>query len=84
MEETKKQEMTVDQIKAAANEQISVLYQKLQEANMANVFKRLDYLFKIVEGDFNEELKEKSRVEIDHIVFGYPEESKDTESKDGE
>ena len=73
MEETN---MTVEQVKAAANEQISILYQKLQEANLANTFKRLDYLFKIVEGNFNEELKAKARVEISHIVFGYPQEDK--------
>lgn len=76
MEETK---MTVEQVKAAANEQISVLYQKLQEANLANTFKRLDYLFKIVEGGFSEELKAKAKVEIDHIVFGYPQEDKKEE-----
>ncbi|QOR59327.1 hypothetical protein [uncultured phage cr116_1] len=76
MEETK---MTVEQVKAAANEQISILYQKLQEANLANTFKRLDYLFKIVEGNFDEELKTKARVEIDHIVFGYPQEDKKEE-----
>ena len=74
MEETK---MTVEQVKAAANEQISILYQKVQEANLANAFKRLDYLFKIVEGNFNEELKAKARVEISHIVFGYPQEDKE-------
>ena len=71
MEETK---MTVEQVKAAANEQISILYKKLQEANLANTFKRLDYLFKIVEGNFSEEIKDKARTEIDHIVFGYPQE----------
>ena len=76
MEETK---MTVEQVKAAANEQISILYQTLQEANLANTFKRLDYLFKIVEGNFNEELKAKARVEISHIVFGYPQEDKKEE-----
>ena len=74
MEETK---MTVEQVKAAANEQISILYQKLQEAKLANNFKRLDYLFKTVEGNFNEELKAKARVEISHIVFGYPQEDKE-------
>ena len=73
MEETK---MTVEQVKAAANEQISILYQKLQEANLANTFKRLDYLFKIVEGNFDKELQDKAKVEIDHIVFGYPQEDK--------
>ena len=76
MEETK---MTVEQVKAAANEQISILYQKLQEANLDNTFKRLDYLFKIVEGDFDKEMKDKARVEIDHIVFGYPEQNKTEE-----
>lgn len=76
MEETK---MTVEQVKAAANEQISILYQKLQEANLANTFKRLDYLFKIVEGNFDEELKTKARVEIDYIVFGYPQEDRKEE-----
>ena len=67
MEEKK---LTVEQIKAAANEQIGILYQKLQEANLANTFKRLDYLFKIVEGKFNEELKNKAIEEIDNIIFG--------------
>lgn len=66
--------MTVEQVKAAANEQIGILYKKLQEANLANTFKRLDYLFKIVEGNFSEEIKDKARTEIDHIVFGYPQE----------
>lgn len=68
------EKMTVEQVKAAANEQISILYKKLQEANLANTFKRLDYLFKIVEGNFSEEIKDKARTEIDHIVFGYPQE----------
>ena len=75
-------EMTVEQVKTAANEQIGILYKKLQEANIANTFKRLDYLFMIVEGNFSEEIKEKARVEIDHIVFGYPEESKEETNKD--
>lgn len=74
MEEKK---MTVEQVKAAANEQIGILYQKLQEANLANTFKRLDYLFKIVEGNFDEVMKDKAKVEIDNIVFGYPQEDKE-------
>ena len=74
MEEKK---MTVEQVKAAANEQISILYQKLQEANLSNTFKRLDYLFKIVEGNFDEAMKDKAKVEIDNIVFGYPQEDKE-------
>ena len=69
------QNKTVEQVKAAANEQISILYQKLQEANLANTFKRLDYLFKITEGNFSVEMQDKAKAEIDHIVFG--EEDKD-------
>ena len=76
MEETK---MTVEQVRAAANEQIGILYQKLQEANLANTFKRLDYLFKIAEGSFDEVMKGKAKVEIDNIVFGYPQEDKKEE-----
>ena len=52
-------------------------YQKLQEANLSNTFKRLDYLFKIVEGNFDEVMKDKAKVEIDNIVFGYPQEDKE-------
>lgn len=68
------EKMTVEQVKAAANEQISILYKQLQDANLTNTFKRLDYLFKIVENDFSDALKNKAREEIDHIVFGYPQE----------
>ena len=64
---TEKKEMSVDEIKSAANEQISILYKKLQEANMMNAFKRLDYLFKLLEVD---ELKDKAIKEIDKMMFG--------------
>ena len=79
MEETK---MTVEQVKAAANEQISILYQKLQESNLINTFKSLDYLFKIVEGTFDKELQDKAKTEIDHIVFGYPQEDKEDKKEE--
>lgn len=58
MEEVKKQEatqpekMTYEQLEQVAHElsdQNRKLYAKLQELNMANVFKRMDYLFKVVE-----------------------------------
>lgn len=70
--EEKKNKMTVEQVKAAANEQIGILYEKLRDANLSNTFRRLDYLFKIVEGSFNKTMKDKASEEIDHIVFGYP------------
>ena len=31
------------------NEQVRTLYSQVKEANMTNIFKRLDYLFKILE-----------------------------------
>ena len=63
-------EMTVEQVKSAANEQIALLYQKLQEANMNNVFKRLDYLFRMMEGNFSTRVKALASVEIEKIVLG--------------
>ena len=79
MEETK---MTVEQVKAAANEQISILYQKLQEANLANTFKRLDYLFKVVENAhaFNEEVVTKCVAEIEDLMT-VPETEEETGDK---
>jgi hypothetical protein len=54
MEETKNVEkkLSYEELEKAANELImqnQQLYAELQKANMANVFKRLDYLFKVVE-----------------------------------
>ena len=44
--------MSYEQLENIAHqlsEQAKQLYTRLQEANMTNMFKRLDYLFKIVE-----------------------------------
>lgn len=70
-------EMTVEDVRRAANEQLNILYKKLQEANLANTFKRLDYLFKIVEGNFDTKMQDIARTEIDNIVLGKPEVAKD-------
>lgn len=70
-------EMTVEQVKSAANEQIALLYQKLQEANMNNVFKRLDYLFRMMEGNFSTRVKALASVEIEKIVLGDTKEKKE-------
>jgi cupin superfamily acireductone dioxygenase involved in methionine salvage len=73
------EKLTIDQVKAAANQQISILYKKLEEANLTNAYKRLDYLFEIVKNQFPEGMKETAYKEIDSIMFG---ESKDAgESK---
>lgn len=75
-EKTTVEQLTVEQVRAAASEQISILYDKLQEANLANTFKRLDYLFKIIELNFNNDMKAKAMSLIDEIVFGSNEEKK--------
>lgn len=46
------QKMTYEQLEQVAHqlsEQVKQLYRKLQETNMITMFKRLDYLFKVVE-----------------------------------
>lgn len=55
MEETNvnvEKKLSYEELEKAANEllmQNQQLYTELQKANMANVFKRMDYLFKVVE-----------------------------------
>lgn len=53
-ENTKKSELTYEQLTEIAN-QLSrdnhALRQQMQEMNYFNLFKRLDYLFKVVEND---------------------------------
>ena len=49
---TKKEKMSYEELENIAHqlsEQSRVLVQKLQEANMTNAFKRLDYLFKVID-----------------------------------
>lgn len=59
MEENKKvqeenaiKKMSYEELQNAANQlslQVKQLYTKLQEANMVNMFKRIEYLFKVLE-----------------------------------
>lgn len=64
------------------SEQSQTLYRKLQEANMTNMFKRLDYLFAVVEnkGAFPEDFAKRC---IDEIVdtMTLPEPEKTEEEK---
>ena len=71
MEESQK--MTYEQLEQVAHqlsEQARQLYRKLQEANMINMFKRLDYLFKVVENkdNFGEEFVHSCVAEIQDIL----------------
>lgn len=52
------------------SEQSKQLYMKLQAANMSNMFKRLDYLFKVVENGhmFKQDFLEKCIAEIEEIM----------------
>lgn len=52
------------------SEQVKQLYMKLQAANMSNMFKRLDYLFKVVENGhmFKQDFLEKCIAEIEEIM----------------
>lgn len=86
MEETKNaqpvEKMSYEQLQNVAHqlsEQARTLYTRLQEANMTNMFKRLDYLFKVVENAerFSMEFTEKCIAEIESMMT-VPE---DTESE---
>ena len=52
MEENKKKELSYDELKNVAgqlSQQNQQLNMMLQRANMTNMFKRMDYLFKVLE-----------------------------------
>ena len=52
MEENKKKELSYDELKNVAgqlSQQNQQLNMMLQQANMTNMFKRMDYLFKVLE-----------------------------------
>lgn len=67
---TEKKKLSYEELENVAHqlsEQSQTLYRKLQESNMTNMFKRLDYLFAVVENKeaFPEEFTKKC---IDEIV----------------
>ena len=54
--EVTKEKLTYEELNNVCHqlsEQSRALYQQLQEANLSNVFKRLDYLFAVVENAKN-------------------------------
>lgn len=65
--------MSYEQLEDVAHqlsEQVRQLYAKLQESNLGNMFKRLDYLFKVIENAhaFNEEFISKCTSEIESLM----------------
>lgn len=88
VKEGQSQKMTYEQLESVAHqlsEQNRELRMKLQQMDMMNIFKRLDYLFKIVENQekFNKEFVNKSKEEIVALMTIPEEEDKkeETESK---
>ena len=66
---TEEKKLSYEQLNEIAHqlsEQNRELYQKVQEMNMANIFKRLDYLFKVVDlsVEFKQEFVNKCKEEI--------------------
>lgn len=84
MEEIKNVEnkLSYEELERAANElmmQNQQLYSELQKLNMVNAFKRLDYLFKVIEFNtvFDTEFVNNCRDEIMDIIV-----IKDTDKKE--
>ena len=67
------------------SEQNRQLFAKLQELNMTNVFKRLDYLFKVIENGhmFEQNFLEKCIAEVESLMT-VPEQEEKPETEDKE
>ena len=76
----------LEQIAHQLSEQARKLYSQLQQSNMTNMFKRLDYLFKVVENGhiFKQDFFEKCIAEIEELmtVPEVEEENKEEETPD--
>ena len=87
-QEQRSEKMSYEQLENVAHqlsEQNRQLFAKLQELNMANVFKRLDYLFKVVENGhmFKQDFLEKCIAEIESLIEVPEQEDKpETENKE--
>lgn len=76
--------LSYEQLEEVANnlhKQCNALYEQLQNASMVNLFKRLDYLFKVVENKdaFSDEFVTKCVTEIETIMNPPVEETNDEE-----
>ena len=74
----------LEQIAHQLSEQARQLYSQLQKSNMTNMFKRLDYLFKVVENGhmFKQDFLEKCIAEIEEIMTVPEETDKEEETPD--
>ena len=78
------EKMSYDQLESVAHqlsEQNRQMFAKIQELNMVNMFKRLDYLFKVVENGhmFKQDFLEKCVAEIESIMT-VPEQEEEPET----
>lgn len=86
--EQRPEKMSYEQLENVAHqlsEQNRQLFAKLQELNMANMFKRLDYLFKVVENGhmFKQDFLEKCIAEVESLMT-VPEQEEKPETEDKE
>ena len=76
----------LEQVAHQLSEQARQLYSQLQKSNMTNMFKRLDYLFKVVENGhiFKQNFFEKCIAEIEELmtVPEVEEDNKEEETSD--
>ena len=82
------EKMSYEQLENVAHqlsEQNRQLFAKLQELNMANMFKRLDYLFKVIENGhmFKLDFLEKCIAEIESLIT-IPKQEEESEVEDRE
>lgn len=80
------QKMSYEQLEQVAHqlsEQARQLYGQLQKSNLSNMFKRLDYLFKVVENGhmFKQDFLDKCITEIEELMT-VPEDVKEEETPD--
>ena len=73
----------LEQVAHQLSEQARQLYSQLQKSNMTNMFKRLDYLFKVVENGhmFKQDFFEKCIAEIEELMT-VPEVEKDNKEEE--
>lgn len=81
-----KQKLSYEELERAAKQlsnEVRGLYARLQETNLANTFKRLDYLFRIVElsEKFNSDFVDRCKNEIEGLMT-LPEETEESSKPD--
>lgn len=82
------EKMSYEQLENVAHqlsEQNRQLFAKLQELNMASIFKRLDYLFKVIANGhmFKQDFLEKCIAEVENLMT-VPEQEEKPETEDKE